>query len=573
MPGAEDTGISHLRKLTLCRGTCAAVNIGEQMRKTLIAPFLIISLLLPTLAFGQVAVKITPGEREMAEAITASQLSSYLHFIASDALGGRDTPSQGLDVAAEFLKMNVEKWGFKPAGDNGSYFQKIALTRESIDPVNTKLEINGRQLKYAEDFFRISGNGSASGPLVFGRDGWMVKAKNINSFAGVDVKGKIVVISSQGFSQNTLTPRPEGVSADDLKGEKGVDWADAITHAQTAGAAGVILIAPPQVQAGWSRLGNFLGGGATYPEKFRTNAESAPSIPILLVSQTAGDSIFAGESGNKTAAAAFAINKTATLGAASRKETLWTQNVVALWEGSDPVLKSEMVAVGAHYDHDGTNPNAPGEDKIWNGADDDGSGTVAVLAIAEALAKAKTRPKRSVLLVWHAGEEKGLWGADYFNRFPTVDIKKVVAQLNIDMIGRSKKPGDTNPKNKDLTGENAIYVIGSEMMSSTLGAVTKGTNDAYLKLAYDYKYDDPADTNRFFFRSDHFHYAQNGIPIAFWFDGVHEDYHRPSDTADKIDYQKMEKVARTIYLTMWELTDLKERPAVDKKLPDALVQR
>jgi Zn-dependent M28 family amino/carboxypeptidase len=229
-----------------------------------------------------------------------------------------------------------------------------------------------------------------------------------------------------------------------------------------------------------------------------------------------------------------------------------------------------MVAVGAHYDHDGIRPDAPGDDKIWNGADDDGSGTVAVLSIAEALAKAKNRPKRSVLLVWHAGEEKGLWGSDYFNKFPTVDIKKVIAHLNIDMIGRSKKAGDTNPKNKSLTGPSEIYVIGSEMMSSAMGAIIKGTNDAFLKLKYDYRYDDPKDTNRFFFRSDHFHYAQNGIPIAFWFDGEHEDYHQPSDTADKIDYEKMEKVTRTIFLTMIELTDLKERPKIDKQLPPEL---
>ena len=134
-------------------------------------------------------------------------------------------------------------------------------------------------------------------------------------------------------------------------------------------------------------------------------------------------------------------------------------------------------------------------------------GHVAVLAIAESLSKAQRR-LNALCCSLDAGEEKGLWGANYFNRFPTVDIKNVVAQLNIDMIGRSKKPGDTNPKNKNLTGENGIYVIGSEMMSSTLGALTKATNDAYLKLGYDYKYDDPADTEKFFFRSDHFHYAR-----------------------------------------------------------------
>ncbi len=539
------------------------------MNRFLTTFLLVIGLLAPTAAFGQ-AVKITPAERKAAEGVTASQLSNYLHFVASDAMGGRDTPSVGLDVTAEFLKMNLANWGFKPAGDNGSFFQKIALSRDTLDAEKTKLEIGGQAYKLSDDFFRLAGNGAASAPLVFGKDGWMVKSKGIDAFAGVDVAGKIVVISSGGMGQNYLSPRPNGVTQDDLKGEKGVDWADPMAYAIQKGAVGVIVVPPPSLQASWQQLRGFLGRGSMYPEKLRPASGSGSTIPVMLVSNSVGDAIFAGESVNKTSAAAFALNKTANVAAASKKETLWTQNVVALWEGSDPVLKNEMVAIGAHYDHVGTNPNAPGPDKIWNGADDDGSGTVAVLGIAEALAKSKVRPKRSVLFVWHAGEEKGLWGADYFNKFPTVDIKNVIAQLNIDMIGRSKKDGDTNPKNKDLTGPNGIYVIGSEMMSSTLGAITKGTNSEYLDLTYDYKYDDPKDTNRFFFRSDHFHYAQNGIPIAFWFDGVHEDYHQPGDSPDKIDYEKMEKVARTIFLTMWELTDLKERPKVDKQLPPEL---
>jgi hypothetical protein len=138
------------------------------------------------------------------------------------------------------------------------------------------------------------------------------------------------------------------------------------------------------------------------------------------------------------------------------------------------------------------------------------------------------------------------------------------------MIGRTKRPDDVDPRNKDLTGANAIYVIGSEMMSSMLGSIVKGTNSGYLNLTYDYKYDDPKDTNRFFFRSDHFNYAMNGIPIAFWFDGVHEDYHKPGDEPQKIDYNKMERVTRTILITLWNLTDLKERPKIDKQLPPEL---
>jgi hypothetical protein len=539
------------------------------MKKTLFSLLIAVSLIVPV--FAQ-KVTITANERRMAEAITAAQLSNYLYFVASDAMGGRDTPSAGLDVTAEFLKMNLDRWGFKPAGDNGTFFQKMELTRQSLDTDKMGLSMGDRKFTFADDFFHVGGSGAVTGQVVFGGDGWMVKSKNIDAYRGLDVAGKIVVLSSPNFSQQTMIGRPTGVTDGDLSGTRGVDWADPVTYAQSKGAAAVLVVAPPQVMSMWPRLRNFLGRGTTYVTRLREAGDQRPSLPTILVSDKLGDAIFAGESGTKTSAP-FQTTKTISLNAASRTEKLMTQNVVALWEGSDPTLKSEMVAIGAHYDHDGIRPNAPGDDKIWNGADDDGSGTVAVLAIAEALAKAKTRPKRSILLVWHAGEEKGLWGAEYFNKFPTVDIKKVIAQLNIDMIGRSKKDGDTNPKNAELTGPNAIYVIGSEMMSSTLGAITKGTNSAFAKLDYNYKYDDPKDPNRFFFRSDHFHYAVNGIPIAFWFDGVHEDYHQPSDTADKIDYQKMERVTRTIFLTMLELADLNERPKVDKQLPPELTQR
>ena len=193
--------------------------------------------------------------------------------------------------------------------------------------------------------------------------------------------------------------------------------------------------------------------------------------------------------------------------------------------------------------------------------------------MAEAISHAKQRPRRSVLFVWHCGEEKGLWGSRYFTDYPTIPLAQIVAQLNIDMIGRSKKDGDTDTRNKDLTGPNAIYVIGSTMMSTELGQLSQDVNKSFLNLTYDVKYDDPADPNRFFFRSDHYNYARKGIPIIFFFDGVHEDYHRPGDEPQKIDYQKMEKVARTIYMTLWEVANLPTRPKVDKPLPSQLTQR
>ncbi|MBE7515705.1 MAG: M28 family peptidase [Chloracidobacterium sp.] len=536
----------------------------------------ILSLLTAALFAAQVAfaqapakpIKITPAERQAVSAITAKQLSDYLYFVASDEMEGRDTPSRGLDTTAKFIGMNLSRWGFKPAGDNGTYYQKIALRYEQADPDRNSLKVGDTTYKFNTDYFKLSGNGSVSGPLVFGGEGWLVKSKGMEPYKNMDLTGKIVILMSKAPPRGAGgMALPPGVTQADLTGTKGVDWADPVTYAKSKGAKAVINIAGPQLAAFWPQIKGFFGRPRVSPEKLE-KAAANPDIPALLLSHQAGEAIVGKdklEAGN-----AFELDKTAAIEAESKVETKWTQNVVALWEGSDPVLKKEMVAIGAHYDHDGIRPDAPGPDKIWNGADDDGSGTVAVLSIAEALAKSSVKPKRSILFVWHCGEEKGLWGSEYFNKFPTVDIKEVVAQLNIDMIGRSKPEGDTDPKDKELSDANTIYVIGKDMMSSTLGSVVSGVNAGYLKMNYDTRYDDPKDPNRFFFRSDHFNYAQNGIPVTFWFDGIHVDYHQASDTADKIDYQKMEKVTRTIMLTLFKIADLKTRPAVDKELPAEL---
>jgi Zn-dependent M28 family amino/carboxypeptidase len=228
------------------------------------------------------------------------------------------------------------------------------------------------------------------------------------------------------------------------------------------------------------------------------------------------------------------------------------------------VLKNEYVAIGAHYDHVGVGTPVNG-DAIYNGADDDGSGTVATLALAEAFARGP-RPKRSILFIWHAGEERGLWGSRYFTESPTVPIGQIITELNIDMIGRTRKEND-KPANQTLPKPGEIYLVGSKMMSSELGELNESVNKSYLNLEFNYKYDDPKDTQQFFYRSDHYNYAKKGIPIIFYLDGVHEDYHRPSDSVEKIDYQNMEKITRTIYATAWELANRPTRPRVDKPLP------
>ncbi len=562
------------------------------MKRTFFAFLLLAAFVVQSTVFAQTAVKVTPAERKLAEGVTAKQLSDYLYFVASDEMEGRDTPSRGLDTTAKFIGMNLSKWGFKPAGDNGTFYQKIALKRDMPDPAATSLEIGGQKFSYGEDLVRASGNmtGKMTAKIVFAGNGWMVKSKNLNPYAGLDVKGKIIAVFGEGpMGGRNLVPMPAGITQADLTGTRGQDWADAATYARENGAAGVMVLASKFLTSNWGMATQMFGRSRMFVEKLarpQSNPQPGNASNVFLASEKLSNAIFVGEAGNPLAGYtnSFELTKEFNFSIGTKSETAWTQNVVAIWEGSDPVLKNEMVAIGAHYDHVGVNQNAPGPDKIFNGADDDGSGTVAVLSIAEALAKAPKRPKRSVLFVWHCGEEKGLWGSEYFNKFPTVDIKQVVAQLNIDMIGRSKKPGylapcDTNPApgrrpcNESLSGENEVYVIGKDMMSSTLGSIVSGANSGYLNLKYDTRYDDPKDTNQFFFRSDHYNYAVNGIPVAFWFDGEHEDYHGAGDHPDKIDYAKMEKVSRTILITLLKLADLKERPKVDKQLPAELTQR
>ena len=538
------------------------------MRTRFVGLVLLFTFAFQTVFFAQTATKPNSPARKAAEGITADQLKDYLYFIADDAMQGRDTPSPGLDATANFIAFHLKKWGYKPGGDNGTFLQKMWINQHNTDISASGAEISGQKLVYGDDFFALPNSGTASSSLVFGGNGWMHKGKGIDPFAGIDVKGKIVVI----YGNNGL---PAGLTPADLQPDKQYkEWAGPNGYAAMKGAAGLIYLTGSQ--ANWERVRQQREGGTITVEKLQ-DTTTVPILPTIYVSQKTANYLFDGETGNPLTTAdlkPFELKgKKAAFTTAVRTERLPTQNVVAIWEGSDPKLKNEMVALGAHYDHVGTNPKVPGADKIFNGADDDGSGTTGILGIAEALAKSKARPKRSVLFVWHCGEERGLWGSLYFNKFPTVDIKQVIAQLNIDMIGRSKKIGDIEPGNKELSGENEIFVIGANMMSSTLGKIVADTNTNYLKMTYDLRFDNLNDPNRFFFRSDHFNYAANGIPISFWFDGIHVDYHRVSDSPDKIDYAKMEKVARTIFLTMWELSGLKERPKIDKQLPPELTQR
>ena len=508
------------------------------------------------------------------DTIAANQLRDYLTFIASDEMEGRDTPSRGLNTAAKFLAMNLTRWGFKPAGDEGSFLQRIDLQRNRADSGQTKVDYFGKTLTAGTDYIPVAGSGDVSGQLVFAGNGWFVKTKGIDAYKDIDPKGRVAVI----FGNPNALPR--GLSRADLRkpGEESMNPSD---YARSKGIVGLIYVPDFQYLANWqNNRQRITERGLTVVAKLQT--QTSTSLPSIVISPEIANVMFAGErqsatgifsasysSSGGTLPASFLMNdqKKITMSVANNVEIVPTQNVVAVWEGSDPVLKNEYVALGAHYDHVGSGCPPNGTDTICNGADDDGSGTTALLAMAEALAKAPTRPKRSVLFVWHCGEEKGLWGSRYFTEYPTVPLNQIVAQINIDMIGRSKKEGDTNQRNAELTGPNAVYLIGSTMMSTELGEIVKSVNKSFLNLAFDTKYDDPSDPNRFFYRSDHYNYARKGIPIIFFFDGVHEDYHRAGDSADKIDYDKMEKITRTIYMTLWEIAVRPARLKVDKPLP------
>lgn len=501
------------------------------------------------------------------DGITAAQLRNYLEFIASDELEGRDTPSRGLDIAAMYIAQHLKTWGIKPAGDNGTYFQKFPLKRSKIDPSGTSLQLNNQSFVYGEDFLSSFNPATISNSqIVYASHGWFIKSKNIDAFQGIDVKDKIVVVG------NNL---PKGITFNDLQGKQGEDWAFPALYAQMKGAKAVIVF------ANYNNLANWQGTKWTQTEKGGLefgNPQNQVSIPTITASPRLINALFFGEKSNGNNVYTRAITqdfaepfdlkptKRINLSVAVKSEATHSQNVVGILEGSDPVLKNEYVAIGAHYDHVGMNPFANGEDKIWNGADDDGSGTVAVLSMAEAFSKGSQRPKRSILFIWHAGEEKGLWGSEYFTDNPTVPINSIITQLNIDMIGRAQQSGDENAKNKLLPKQNEVFLIGSKLMSTELGEVSEATNKSFLNMSFNYKYDDPKDPEQFFYRSDHFNYARKGVPIIFYMDGDHADYHQPSDSIEKIDFVNMERIARTIFATGWELANRPTRPKVDKPL-------
>ncbi|HYN84727.1 MAG TPA: M20/M25/M40 family metallo-hydrolase [Pyrinomonadaceae bacterium] len=523
-----------------------------------------------------------------AERITQAALREDVQVIASDEMGGRDTPSPGLDAAARFIADRLAKLKVTPAGDDGTYFQSIALRSTQVDTQRTRAELAGRQFRYGTDFLPSSYvSGEASAPLVYVGHGWVVRPKNINAYEGLDVRDKIMIVAGSSSSL------PKGLTLEEVRAMKASDWESPVSYAQRNGARGLVFV-PRNFDRAWRRGLRTVGRSAYQVERFIDEEKSdnkgfENGLPSILPSASMLEAIFAGEpakgeeilrgsvAGEPVKGFALQPSKRLTFSTRLKTSTAKTQNVVGIVEGSDRELRKEYVAIGAHYDHVGTGTSGGGcrpkdGDTICNGADDDASGTAALLSMAAAFTEGR-RPRRSILFVWHTGEEKGLWGSEYFTKYPTVPIDKVVAQLNIDMIGRSRPAADANTRNRMLTGADEIYVVGSRVLSAELGDLNERVNRAYLNLKYNFHYDEPNDPEQLWARSDHFNYALRGIPIVFFFDGIHEDYHQPSDSPEKLDYRKLERVARTIFVLASEVANAPQRPAIDKKLPVEMRER
>ena len=525
-------------------------------------------------------------------------------------------------------------------GTGGEGSQTGGARGGNAEPQSTAFEY-GREWTTGSGGFAGRG-ATVAGPLevtanlVFAGNGYVINKTKTNPYEGIEVKGKIVVVAGlppeleaqqggrggragrgganpQTPGQQTpaaaeaATERPAGRGANTANplGENCTDYFSPEAYAAKNGALAVVTVANFQQAAA---LGTPTGRGGRGPglngpnfqvKKF-LDGGACPSAPAFTAGLAVTNALFQGEkmsgaqvfyaAGESRKVDSFELNarKKLSIKLAVKTEENHGENVVGIVEGSDPVLKNEYVIVSAHMDHIGlTAPGSDG-DSINNGADDDGSGTVGVMALARAYAEGAAkgmRPKRSIVFLWNGGEEKGLLGSRYFTQFPPIDLTKVVADLNIDMIGRTKSDKSVDPNTTHvLVKPGEVLVIGPNISSDDLGQVIDSVNVHGQKMDFNHFYDTTApdathdnlgpqpNGQRIFYRSDHYNFAKVGIPIAFFTTGLHVDYHRPSDTPDKIDYQEMQRITKTVGAVAWQLANQAGRPKLKTNLPEQLVK-
>jgi hypothetical protein len=495
--------------------------------------------------------------------IRVADLRADLTFLASDALEGRRSLQRGSEVAIEFLAAEFAKAGVKPVA-GGSYLQPVPLIEYRIDTNESSVAIERggqrRVLKYNADFFGGSGfEAKVEGPLAFAGYGITAPEFGYDDYASLDVHGKIVVIFDHEPQENDPNSVFNG-SGNTRHSSSGVKVLNAKRH----GAIGVLFAGEPNRrhpsnQERTARIPGSVQRARRLPPQ--TLAESEARLPAFSISDQLAAELLA-LSGKTAAELQTAIDNSlrpaSQLLPGTRAEMQLvleeqrrgtSYNVLGLVEGSDPVLKNETVVFSAHYDHDGA-----WDGTVRPGADDDGSGTVGVLELARAFAASPVKPKRSLLFAIFAAEERGLLGSYYYTAHPLRPLETTRAAINFDMIGRNETPSKQTDGLIDIAPDtsNELNLIGTINSPDYRTAVERANE--YIGLRLNYKWDRDAALN-IFQRSDQFPFALHDIPAIWWFTGFHPDYHQPTDTVEKINFTKMEKILRLAYLAGQEFAN------------------
>ncbi len=547
--------------------------------------FAILSALL--ISFGTIAPAAQQSSKGGIGSIQQEPLKEWLTYIASDELQGRATYSEGLGLAAGYISAHLAQWGVKPAGDRGTFLQVVkVLGVRTTSRATVTVEVNGQARTFNDgEGITFPKNMGARQNVVadqvqFAGYGLTLPSGRHDDYAKIDAKGKVVVwlgsagpkTSETGYfrllssSARSRAATDKGAIA--IIGPAGGGGAGGRGRGARSGdSAPSAAPTPPATPAAPPAAGGRGRGGVVDDGDFTTVQRFDGKVtPAVSAEDAFFEFLFSGselkyaelkeKAANREPLPPFALKGVKITFNVDADYTVvrtrLTHNVVGIVEGSDPKLKDTYVAYGAHYDHTGYREGAVAagrggqapanpEDRINNGADDDGSGTVAIMSIARAFAQGP-KPKRSLLFVWHAGEEIGLLGSEYNADYPVVPLEKIVAQLNMDMVGRNR--------NDDPKQANTVLVVGSDRISTELHNINEDANASLARpMTMDYEMNDPADTESIYTRSDHYSYASKGIPIIFYFTGLHPDYHRPSDSVDKIIFDKIQRVAQLAYET------------------------
>lgn len=492
---------------------------------------LVMALAVSTAASAQKIADPKP----FATTITPDDLKKHLYIVAGKEMQGRETATEGQRKAAAYIEDQFKTLGLQP-GNNGNFQLGFPVFQDSL--IDASIEVNGKHFDSNKDFFinlSIANTSTIlSSEVVF--VGYGINDSTHNDYKDINVQGKIVLAMQ-------IQPTSGGTSS---SSHFRTSLFSIAREAQKNGAAAVLL-----VQNTVMRRGAPYVKGPLYTEGFKKSiALNSYMISEEIAKAIMGSDFDAAKESMKNGNPQSKIySANVKLDYKKSINELASTNVIGFLEGSDK--KDEYVFITAHYDHLGKR----GDSVIYYGADDDGSGTVSVLELAEAFTKAKAAgkgPRRSIVFMTVSGEEKGLWGSEYYSDHPVYPLEKTTVDLNIDMIGR------TDPKRTKGDSSNYVYVVGDDKLSSDLRPISEAMNKKYTKLELDYKYNAPKDPERIYYRSDHYNFARKGVPIIFYFNGTHKDYHQPSDTPDKIDYKQMAKRAQLVFYTAWEMANRNE---------------